>query len=224
MSMLDLWQILNVQTMPLLPSAQSLVWARHLLWSLVMAAAGLGLSSRMTGLPRLSRYLPWLLALWAWVPGPWGASYWLGLAFQIPSLSAAFLALSVLLQDPMRRTYTARREPSPSQAYWSVAWALVAVVTGLLLLLDTFAVLNFTVYQWGFTPLAFALTLAVAMLPWVVSGNQSLSQPSVWSLLAALAVFLLTRWPTGNVWDAVLDPCLWLVATAHLLRMPWRRA
>ena len=222
MSLSDLWQILNGQTMPLLPSAQSLVWARHVVWAVVMAAIGVGLSSRMVRIPRLSRYLPWLLALWAWVPGPWGASYWLGLAFQIPSLSAAFLALSVLLFEPAQPTL-APRGPSPQAIFWGVAWTWLAVVTGLLLLLDTFAVFDFSVYQWGFTPLALALALALALLPWIVSGAQGLRQPAVGSLLAALILFLLTRWPSGNLWDAVLDPWLWLVALVHLLRAPWRR-
>ena len=31
-------------------------------------------------------------------------------------------------------------------------------------------------------------------------------------LLAAalLLLFVLTRWPSGNLWDALLDPLLWL--------------
>ena len=65
--------------------------------------------------------------------------------------------------------------------------------------------------------------LALALLPWIVSGAQGLRQPAVGSLLAALILFLLTRWPSGNLWDAVLDPWLWLVALVHLLRAPWRR-
>ena len=187
-----------------------------------MAAMGVGLVSRFPNLYRWTRHLPWALALWAWVPGPWGASYWLGLAFQIPSLSAALIALSVLLHRFARQT-SGPGTANQRQISWAIAWSLMAVLTGVLLLLDTFAVFDFSIYQWGFSPMAFALLLALALVPWVVSGKQGLKQPAVWSLLGALIVFLITRWPTGNVWDAVLDPCLWLVALAYLLRGSRRR-
>jgi hypothetical protein len=39
----------------------------------------------------------------------------------------------------------------------------------------------------------------------------------------ALVVFGLWRWPSGNVWDAVLDPCLWLVLNGMALRAASRR-
>jgi hypothetical protein len=222
MSIQDLWVAWTLHYAPLLPSAQSLMWARHIIWSVVMAAMGFGLVSRFPSLHRWTRHLPWGLALWAWVPGPWGASYWLGLAFQIPSLSAALIALSVLLHRFARQT-SAPGTANQGQLPWATAWSLMAVLTGVLLLLDTFAVFDFSIYQWGFSPMAFALLLALALVPWVVSGKQGLKQPAVWSLLGALIVFLITRWPTGNVWDAVLDPCLWLVALAYLLRGSRRR-
>lgn len=223
MSAMEFGTGLALHYAPLLPSAHSLVWARHLVWSVVAAAVGLSFASRFVQYAAFLRYLPWVLALWAWMPGAWGLGYWLGLAFQIPSLSAAFLALSVLFQAPAQRMFTV---PGSRQGarLWGSAWTLIAVLTGLLLLLDTFATFDFSIYQWGFTPLALGLALALALLPWVVSGTQGLHQPAVWSLLAALAVFLFTGWPTGNVWDAVLDPCLWLVAIAYLLRKPRRRA
>ena len=221
MNISEVWTALTLHYAPLLPSAQSLLWARHLVWSVLMAAVGLGLATRMPRLPRLSRLLPWILGLWAWLPGTWGASYWLGLAFQIPSLSAAFLAMSVLLHSVLRKT-TQPNESTQVTNQWGFAWVLIAVVTGLVLLLDTFAGFDFSIYQWGFSPLAFALALCLALLPWIVSGKQGLRPAPVWSMLAALLVYWFTRWPTGNVWDAVLDPCLWLVASAYLLRRPWR--
>jgi hypothetical protein len=49
-----------------------------------------------------------------------------------------------------------------------------------------------------------------------------LRQAGVGSLCAALLVFTLTRWPSGNVWDAVLDPWLWLLALGSVLRRLWR--
>jgi hypothetical protein len=35
-------------------------------------------------------------------------------------------------------------------------------------------------------------------------------------------VFGIWRLPTGNAWDAVLDPWLWLVLQGYLVRAAWR--
>jgi len=218
MNFSDLWQTLTQPYAPLLPTAQSLVWARHAIWSLVLAALGLVWLRRSARSSKLLLGVAWLPALWAWIPGPWGIAYWLGLAFQIPSLVSAFLALYVLLH---------RKRNSPPQealrSKWVFFWLWSALVLGAVLGLDTFAVFAFAVYPWGFGPLAFALAWALALLPWVVSGNLILRQPILWAPCAAMALFTLTGWPTGNVWDALLDPWLWLLAVGCLLRQTWRR-
>ncbi len=221
MNLVDSWQTLTPHYAPLLPSAQSLVWARHLLWSLVLAALGLLWVSRLDRAPALRRWLPWVLALWAWVPGPWGVSYWLALSFQIPSLTSGFLAASVLLQG-MARPPKPLTAPGAKPATWTALWSLAAVVLGMALMLDTFAVFAVAIYPWGFTPTALALVWAFALLPFVVSGTSALRLAGVGSLCAALLVFTLTRWPSGNVWDAVLDPWLWLLALGSVLRRLWR--
>lgn len=214
----DLLQTLTQHYAPLVPTAQTLVWARHAVWSLVLAALALLCLRRWVHSPALLRGLPWLLALWAWVPGPWGVSYWVGLAFQIPSLVSAFLAASVLF--PRAPSPVTRRAPTPK---WVALWALAAVGMGAVLGLDTFAVFRFSLYPWGFEPLALALAWAVALLPWVVVGKRAFHQSALWSPCAALLIFTLTGWPTGNMWDALLDPWLWLVALGYLLRPTWRR-
>jgi hypothetical protein len=38
-----------------------------------------------------------------------------------------------------------------------------------------------------------------------------------------LLLFAATRLPTGNVWDAILDPWLWLLLQLVLLRRLLRR-
>jgi hypothetical protein len=38
----------------------------------------------------------------------------------------------------------------------------------------------------------------------------------------AIALFVLTRLPSGNVWDAVADPLLWLYLHVHLATQGWR--
>jgi len=40
-------------------------------------------------------------------------------------------------------------------------------------------------------------------------------------LLLLAAVFALTRLPSGNLWDALLDPWLWLALHGVLLRQLW---
>jgi hypothetical protein len=222
MNVLGLVQTLTAPHAPLLPAASDLVWARHILWSLVLAALGLLWVSRLERVPSLGRWLPWVLAAWAWLPGPWGVSYWLALSFQIPSLTSGFLAVAVFLHSGNQRA-----RPSATGAKkllnWGPLWTAAAAVLGLALLLDTFAVFAFPLHSWGFSPLALALVWAFALLPFVVSGKQGLRHASVWALCAALVVFTLTRWPTGNIWEAVLDPWLWLVASGSLVRQLWRR-
>jgi len=55
--------------------------------------------------------------------------------------------------------------------------------------------------------------MVIALLPWVISGRfvaRRRSVPVVALSMVALLIFWLLRWPTGNVWDAVLDPLLWI--------------
>jgi hypothetical protein len=40
---------------------------------------------------------------------------------------------------------------------------------------------------------------------------------------AALLLFAATRLPTGNVWDALIDPWLWLFLNGALFRTLYRR-
>jgi hypothetical protein len=87
------------------------------------------------------------------------------------------------------------------------------VVLGYLLLLDTVALLPFQMYAWGFTPLALACALVASCLPWVAGMRGPLS----WTAPLALLLFALTRLPTGNLWDALLDPITWVALHFVLL-------
>ncbi len=148
-------------------------------------------------------------------------SYWLGLAFQSLSFSALFLAgsaISVVLAQPGKReTWQMADHISP----W---YLFVAVLPGYLLLLDTFAVLPWQIYAWGFSPLLLIFLMAVTLLPGVLRGFKlSWSTPEVWVAPTALLLFAATRLPSGNVWDALMDPWLWLFLNAVLLRSIYRR-
>ena len=112
--------------------------------------------------------------------------------------------------------------PSAVIAYQWVLPAL-AVALGYVLLLDTFVVLPWQVYAWGFSPALLLGLLALSLLPWVVHGRAALAAgPGVWIAPLSLLLFAATRLPTGNLWDAVLDPCLWLLLQYVLLRRVWR--
>ena len=66
--------------------------------------------------------------------------------------------------------------------------------------------------------------LAVALVPWVVVSTTNHSQRSLrlWVVPTAVVAFAASRLPSGNVWDAVLDPWLWLALHAYVARVFWR--
>ncbi len=199
---------------PVLPSlGLQQVWL-HLGWSVVLAWVGVWLA----GVCRLSR--TWQLAValfaWAWVPGPLGASYWLGLAFQAPAITTAGLCLLLLGRRWRDRDVRNARFVRVGNAALTLSFA--GVVTGWALLLDSFAVLPWQLYALGFSPLVPALAAVVALLPWVAVRNdlqgvvlRKLHPARVgWALLLAALAFAVLRLPSGNAWDALLDPFLWV--------------
>jgi hypothetical protein len=86
---------------------------------------------------------------------------------------------------------------------------LAGIVGGWVLLLDTFAQLPWSVYPLGFGPAALAVVLAMALAPLLQAG--AMRRGTAWVVPAALLLFAVFRLPSGNLWDAVLDPWLWLV-------------
>ena len=216
------WERLAQDAAPLLPQPSFLPLLRQAGWALVLAALVPAVMQGF-GVHRIrdkAGLLAMVCALWAGIPGPWGLSYWLGLAFQTPSLMAMVLSFQYLWQRLWQRKWpqtwqapglpAATPQPSPC---WPCRYAVLGMVLGWLLLLDTFAYLPVSLYAWGFSPLAYALLLLLAMAPWVMAPGYVQTAPAP-ALLCVLAVFGLTRWPTGNVWDAVLDP--WLFVGLHV--------
>ena len=235
------WVALGAHSAPLLPALESLPWLRHAAWSLVLAALVVLLGARRrgagtgtgtgTGIGTGARtgLLAVLAAAWAWVPGEWGLAYWLGLAFQIPSVLSCVLAIGVLVRAFALRTMPGRDASGvmgpgaadrsyPDLSAWAAVYLGAGVLLGWILLFDTFALLPVPVYAWGFGSAAFLLVCALALLPWVVAGAGVWRASGAWQVAAAVALFGVSRWPSGNVWDAVLDPWLWLVLNAYALR------
>ncbi|MGI9133631.1 MAG: hypothetical protein ACR2I0_06765, partial [Rhodoferax sp.] len=101
--------------------------------------------------------------------------------------------------------------------------ALLGLVLGWVLLLDTLALLPLagSVYAWGFDANAVAVAALLACLPWLAYGGVSAGSPMQWSALLALVLFVALRLPSGNVWDALLDPWLWLALHVAVLRWIW---
>ncbi|WP_342618833.1 hypothetical protein [Rhodoferax sp. GW822-FHT02A01] len=202
---------------PSLPVA----WAMHaglaLGWALVLAALGVGLTCRLS--LRTRRVVAAVLVAWTLLPGPLTPDYWLGLAFHAPSLSAMLLCgwwLWRSLFPPSHQSSTPAAGPG--------LLLLVPLALGYVLLLDTFAVLPWQVYAWGFSPLLLLVLLLMALLPWVFSGaSRAQAGLTRWLTPAALLLYAATRLPTGNLWDALLDPLLWLFLHGLLVRALYRR-
>jgi hypothetical protein len=203
-------------------------------WALVLALLGASLGR---GLPLgQRRLLAACLALWALLPGPLTPDYWLGLAFHGPSVTAMFLCgwglWRCLWRDPVHPggavdlpAATAASGPwrTPVPSPWP-GLVLPGLLLGYLLLLDTFAVLPLQLYAWGFSPALLPVLLALSLLPWLWRGPAMLRQGTPqWIVPAALLLFAATRLPTGNLWDALLDPWLWLVCNGWLVRHLYRK-
>jgi hypothetical protein len=189
---------------PTLPGTELLRLALPLMWAVVLAGVALRLGRHAPVVWR--RGLAVVLALWALLPGPLSVTYWLGLAFQLPSLTATVLCALWLWPARLPRTESVG------------ALGLAAVLLGWVLLLDAFAVWPVSVYALGFGTGALAwVSAGVAVLAVGVRGQAG--QMGGWMpVAAALALFAATRLPTGNVWDALLDPWLWLVLQGMALR------
>jgi hypothetical protein len=220
MSLAQWWLQAAASDTPVLPDP---VWMRSgmaLGWAFVLAYLGVRcMAQRSVG---LRRTVAAVLALWALVPGTVSVTYWLGLAFHAPSITLALVCAWCLKCQLWPSGEAVRQQCRAGAAYlW---WAGAGVLLGYLLLLDTFAQLPIQLYAWGFTTQAVMVVWVLVLLPWVVRGNTAGRFAwSTWLLPAALLAFVLSRLPTGNLWDALLDPWLWVALQWLLLRAAWRR-
>jgi hypothetical protein len=210
MSWLDLW---SGQAAAVLPTAWMLHWGRSVGWAVVLACAGARVLHGQTAPVRWVSALA--LAAWACVPGEWSPTFWLGLAFQSPSVLGCLLCLyglersgnaSAAQTGAYVLAYSGGRSAAVSQSRFLTLFAWAGVALGYLLLLDTLALLPLQIYAWGFGSVALLAALAVVLLPWVAGVRGAL----VWAAPLSLLLFALTRLPSGNMWDALLDPITWV--------------
>lgn len=197
---------------PVLPSPTAMRVALHAVWAIVLGSAALLMAGKVSRAWRLG--LAFFVMSWTLLPGPASPAYWLGLAFQTPSLTSAGICLGWFLNRA--RCVPGSCVPlARPQVYALKILAMAGVVMGWVLLLDTLAWLPVSVYAWGFGSIAFSAMTVCATLLWVVSGAAEVNRmaPGVRSpmlILGVLTLFMLTRLPTGNVWDALIDPWLWV--------------
>ena len=196
----DAWQL------PLLPELSGQSLARQGLWAVVLGGGVGWLAYDWSRRVRLALLVAVLV--WVALPGTASVSYWLGLAFKAPSLSSGLLGLFWLAKALRPSPPDAKELAGP--APWANALGWLAVLLGWLLLLDLLALLPVALYGWGFGTPALAAVCLLLLAGWLRWG----AQPAAWSWLAlpalVLLLFVLTRWPSGNLWDALLDPLLWL--------------
>jgi hypothetical protein len=218
---------------PSLPGLRVMVWSSHGLWALIMACGCLRVLRSWGCQSSSRRKMVWgssaTVALLALAPTAWSPAHWMGLAFQSPSLMTGAIC-SVWLSQNWRlnlRSESTRSTPT------SVYFAVVGILLGWILGFDTWAALGLrqSFYAWGFSPVAVLVVAIVTLLPWIlIKTSKEVVRPSreLLMVLAVLVAFVLTRLPNGNVWDALLDPWLWVVLHVHgLVRLTselWRRS
>ena len=210
MDALSLSSVLTVLQAPLVPGLEAQALARPLLWALTLGGAVHWLARGRS--PRVRQTALVLVLLWVALPGSASLAYWLAQAFQMPSLSSAALGLAYLWRvwrgPPRAGVRDGARAATACQLIRSLRW--LAVLLGWLLLLDLLALLPVALYGWGFGTPALAAVCVLFLAGWLRWGAEPAARP--WLALAAvvLLLFVLTRWPSGNLWDALLDPLLWL--------------
>lgn len=193
-------------------------WLR-LGWGVVLACLGVALLRRWSLFSRGRIGVAALLVCWALLPGALSPAYWFGLAFQAPSLAGVALAAVYLLRMLRRARKQHWHTVPPAFPWMAGVWVLL----GWALLADTFAQGPWEMYRWGFSPLATGAFLMLTLLPWLFRGGAIFEDAWTFAALLAAVGGAVLGLPSGNVWDAVLDPWLWVAAHVAILHTFWRQ-
>lgn len=196
-----------------LPELELQILYGRLSWGVVLAAVAVWAATWRGTLPRGGwAAIALAVAALPWLPAPWSPAYWLGLAFQAPSGLTTALCAAFLY---------GRWTGHAGGGTLAPPVAAMLALAGALLYLDASGWIAQGLYFMGFGPLgapAAALAIGACCAAAVVRGA---AVRTAWAVLAAVALFMLLRLPTGNLWDAVLDPFLWVAALAVCWRA-WR--
>lgn len=154
------------------------------------------------------------------LPGAASPAYWLTLVFQYPS--ALLVGCSLV-------SLHARWLGRPASFVMPAGVALPLAAAGLLLYLEAFGVLALGLYSGGFGAVVAPLLACAAAIACAVAIVRGHATGTAAALLIAVLLFSLLRLPSGNLWDALLDPLLWAwalgsVAVAVVRQRAARRA
>ena len=141
------------------------------------------------------------------LPQQFSPAYWIALAFQWPSALLLACCLLKLLQ-PWRI--------APAGPVMPKQFATAITVLGVVLYVEAMGLLPLGVYYWGFgqqgAPLL-ALAMGVLCVAAILRGRAR--KPDL-AVLLAITLYSVLRLPTGNLWDALLDPMLFVWAVISL--------
>lgn len=143
------------------------------------------------------------IALWLaqWLPGGGSPAYWLGLAFQFPSgLMVALCALSTM------NHWLGQSD----RAVLPIPLAVVVVAAGAVLYLDASGWMAQGLYFPGFGPHGAPVVALLLGSVCVLAALAGRRIEACHAVLFSVALFAVLRLPTGNLWDALLDPFLWI--------------
>ncbi|MCE3264391.1 MAG: hypothetical protein K0R43_3470 [Pseudoduganella sp.] len=185
-----------------------------LAWAIVIAAviASLLSASRQLTRREVGQLIGIAFAV-ALLPEQFSPVYWIALAFQWPSGMLVALCL-LYLSRPWRLAPAGSSMPLPLAA--------AIAVFGTVLYLDALGLASLGLYFWGFGPRGAPLFALSAMALCLIGIVQGYARPHLFAALGAFALFTLLRLPTGNLWDALLDPLLWVWALQSLATTGWR--
>lgn len=207
----------------LLPHAPLMAVALYVIWATVLGGGSLLLTRKLARPYQLGLAL-FVVAL-TLLPGTSSPAYWLGLSFQTPSLMSGVVCLVWALSRVRLNPNRVESEVIDQNKALKIG-SLMGVVLGWVLLLDTLAYFPTSVYAWGFSSAAVLAVLVTAALFWLLWGGAAANRMGLLGPLLVLSVitlFVLTRLPTGNVWDALIDPWLWVTLQAGWLFTAARR-
>jgi hypothetical protein len=198
-----------------LPDLASQIVYGRIGWAIVAATVVCALWRGAVPLARtgVAVILAGALALMA-LPGNLSPAWYLGLAFQYPS----GLLVGCCLVRLTERWNGARRS-----AAMPPSLAGVLAVAGTLLYLDAIGFLTSGYYYAGFGGIlapVVAVILAGACALAIVRHH---ARGAAAAVLGAVVLFSVLRLPSGNLWDALLDPLLFGWAIAALLVGALRR-
>jgi len=227
MDIATLTQLLQRTDMPVLPATLATQIGLHVGWAVLLGAAVAWAGARLS--TRLRWPMVGLVVVLTLLPGPGLPAYWLGLAFQMPSLTSVLLCGVWLLRSwrasglqLLHRSAGNSASPPGARTTLGLALQVAAVLLGWVLLADLLALWPVSLYAWGFGPAALAGVCGVLALGWLVWGSSPQTHLAAGLVALVVGLYVVTRLPTGNVWDALLDPWLWLALQASMLRRLWR--